>query len=302
MDGPVVISGASGLVGRALCRLLAAEGREVVALSRRPGSLPGVAASVTWDELRSNGWTGRLDGADAVVHLAGATIAERWSAARRRLILDSRAGSGRLLAEAIAAAPRRPQVFLQASAAGYYGSRGDEVLTEESPPGSGFLADVCRQWEASTAPLAALGVRHVVARSAMVLDAAAGALPRLVRPFRWGAGGRLGGGRQWVAWIHLRDEVKALRFLLADERCAGAFNLAAPGTLRQRDLARLLGRQLGRPAWLPAPAPLLRLLLGGMADELLLASQRIHPRRLLEAGFQFGHASLADALAAVVLR
>jgi uncharacterized protein (TIGR01777 family) len=294
----IVISGASGLIGRALARQLAAAGHSVIALSRSVEPVAGVSVTVTWAELQRSGWRGPLLEAGAVVHLAGAGIAERrWDRARRQVILDSRVRSGRQLAEAIVSAPRRPGVFVQASAVGFYGSRGDEILTENSPSGSGFLASVCRSWEESTSGLAGAGVRRAVVRSATVLDAGAGALPKLVRPFRFGLGGRLGSGDQWFSWIHLEDEIRALRFLIEEERASGVFNLAAPEPLRNRDLARRLGRLLHRPAWAPVPAPALRLLLGGMADELLLASQRVLPQRLAALGFCFRYPAPGPALA-----
>lgn len=296
--GRVVIAGGSGLIGRALAAELAAAGQEVVILSRRGGeSMPAAGRVVLWDGRSPGAWSASVDGAAAVVNLAGAGIADgRWTARRRARLLASRVEPTAVLVAAAAAASRPPAAFLQGSAVGWYGDRGDEELNEEAAAGSGFLAELARQWEAASAPLDALGVRRVVLRTGVVLAREGGAFARLVPPFRWGLGGPLGSGRQYFPWIHLADQVGAMRFVLARGELAGVVNLVAPQALRQRDFAGALGRALGRPALLPAPTPLLRLALGEMAD-VLLAGQRVVPARLLAAGYPFRFADLESALA-----
>jgi uncharacterized protein (TIGR01777 family) len=254
-----------------------------------------------WDGRTAEGWGRYVAGAGAVVNLAGANIAGgRWTPEYKDKILRSRLAAGEAVVEAFGAASSRPAVLVQASAVGYYGSRGDEELDESAAAGDGFLAEVCRQWEASTAAVEDMGVRRVVVRSGLVLARDGGAFPRLVKPFRFFAGGPLGGGRQWFSWIHYDDEVAAISFLIEKDGAAGPYNLCAPGPVRNRDLARSVGRVLGRPAWWPTPRFALRLVLGEMADELLLASQRARPEKLLAAGFEFEHPGVEAALPALV--
>jgi uncharacterized protein (TIGR01777 family) len=235
-----------------------------------------------------------------VVQLAGENLADgRWSEERKRRLRASRVDSGAALATALAAASPRPAVFAQASAVGFYGPQpdgDDSEVTEAAPPGRDFLARLCVDWEASTASVEGLGVRRVVLRSGVVLDLADGALPKMLRPFRLGVGGRLGSGRQWFPWIHRDDQVAAVRFLLAEERASGPFNLAAPAPVRNLELTRELGRALRRPTVLPVPAAALRLLFGEMSG-VLLTGQRAVPRRLEELGFGFRFPTLREALA-----
>jgi uncharacterized protein (TIGR01777 family) len=298
----VVITGGSGLIGRAVAAPLAAAGHEVIVLSRDPERVAGLPAGVRaagWDGITAAGWWDLLDGGSAVLNLAGEGIAAgRWNAERKRRIRDSRIDAGRAVAEAVrraAAAGRAPAVVLQASGIGYYGECGDEEVDEDHPPGGDFLAEVSVAWEASTAEVEALGVRRVVLRTGVVLDRRGGALPKLLPPFRLGIGGPLGSGRQWFPWIHMADEVGAILFLLATASAHGPFNLCAPRPVTQSDFARSLGRCLHRPAVLPVPAPLLRLALGEMAGALL-RSQRALPRRLQAAGYAFRFPELAAAL------
>jgi uncharacterized protein (TIGR01777 family) len=286
-----IITGGTGLIGRALAADLAAGGYEVILLSRAPRRVTGLPAGVRaegWDGRTAAGWGPLADGAQAIVNLAGENLgAGRWTAQRKRRIRDSRLNAGRAVVEAVQAAAHVPRVVVQSSAVGYYGpSQGDRELGEEAPPGSDFLARVCVEWEASTAPVEAMGVRRVVTRSGVVFHAAEGALPRMLLPFKLFVGGPLGGGRQPLSWIHIADEVAAIRFLMEKEEAAGAFNLAAPHPLTNAEFGRAAGRALGRPAWLPAPAFALRLALGEVAT-MVLDGQRVVPRRLLAMGFTF---------------
>ncbi|MDI3297824.1 MAG: TIGR01777 family oxidoreductase [Bacillota bacterium] len=312
----VVVTGGTGLIGRALAEALASEGHGVVVLSRRPapsaaGRLPPGVRLLAWPALpagelalapgpqagESGEWRRALEEADAVVHLAGESIASgRWTAARKERILQSRVRSTRALVEALEAAERRPKALVSGSAVGYYGPHGDEELTEEAGPGSDFLARVCVAWEREAEAAERLGLRVVRLRTGLVLAREGGALPQLLRPFRLGLGGPLGGGGQWVPWIHLADEVGLIRWALEEERVEGPLNAVAPEPVRQRELARLIGRFLGRPAWFPAPAPLLRLALGEMAEALLLSGQRALPARALALGYRFRYARPEAAL------
>lgn len=297
-----LVTGGTGLIGGHLARDLAAGGYEVVVLTRDPSPSqplpPGVRAAA-WDGKTADGW-GHLVGGAAIVHLAGENVgAGRWTAARKQRIYDSRVRSGEAVLAAVEQAAEKPRVLLQASAVGYYGDGGDRELTEGSPLGSGFLAEVCRDWEAVTADVESLGVRRAVLRSGVVLAREGGALPKMALPFRLFAGGPVGNGRQWLPWIHIEDEVRAIRFLLEHETASGPFNLTAPRPVTSRDFARALGRVLSRPALLPAPAVALRLALGEMASALL-ASQRAVPGRLSDLGFSFrfpaAEAALRDLL------
>jgi uncharacterized protein len=251
---------------------------------------------VEWDGKTGEGWAPLLDAGTAIVHLAGESIAAgRWTAEKKRRIRASRVESGAAVMAAIRKAKEKPRVLLQGSAVGYYGPCGDEVVTESHPPGHDFLAEVCAEWEASTAEAESLGVRRAELRTGVVLSGDGGALPKMALPFRLGAGGPLGGGRQWFPWIHLADEVGAIRFLLEREDARGPFNLTAPEPLTNRDFSRALGRALHRPSLAPAPGFALRLVLGEMAD-MLLHGQRAVPQRLLEMGYVFRY---PEALAAL---
>ena len=240
----------------------------------------------------------RLEGLAGAIHLSGANVAaHRWTEPYRREIAASRVDSTRALAKALAGLREPPRVLLAASATGIYGDRGEELLTEDSEPGTGFLAEVCRAWEAAAEPAVAAGIRVVHLRFGVVLNGGSGALGKMAPLFRLGLGGRLGSGRQWMSWIGLDDVVAAVRFLLRSAEVAGAVNLTAPDPVTNAQFTRALGRQLHRPALLPAPAFALRLALGPMADEAMLASARVMPKRLMEAGFQFAQATIEDALA-----
>lgn len=302
----IVAAGATGFVGSALCAALTAHGHTTQVLTRGAGDAtpagPGGTALVHWSPPRVDpSWATLLADADAVVNLAGASIASgRWTAARKATLRASRLESTGALVDALTALPaeRRPRVLVNASAVGYYGDRGDEILTESSRPGDDFLAHLCVEWEAAAARARELGLRVVVLRFGLVFGRSGGALPRLALPFRLFAGGPLGSGRQWVAWIHLDDAAALIVRAMSDNQLDGALNAVAPEPVRQADLARTLGQVLGRPSWLPAPIPALRLALGEMADALLLSSQRARPEVAVAAGFHFQHPDLAAALRA----
>jgi hypothetical protein len=295
----VVITGGSGLIGRAVAREMGGAGHEVVVLTRDPSKvkeLPANTRAVRWDGATGDGWAPLLDGDTAIVHLAGESIAAgRWTESRKRRIRESRVESGRAVLAAIRQAKEKPKTLLQGSAVGIYGPCGDEVVTEAHPPGTDFLADVCVDWEASTAEAETLGARRAVLRTGVVLSGDGGALPKMSLPFRLGAGGPLGGGRQWLPWIHLADEVGAIRFLLEREDARGPFNLTAPQPLTNRDFSRALGKALHRPSLAPAPGFALRLVLGEMAG-MLLNGQRAVPQRLLEMGYAFRFPEALQAL------
>lgn len=295
----VAITGASGLIGGALAASLRADGHRVLRFQRG-----GVTADdvIGWDPDAGRIDAPALEGVDAVVHLAGEGIAERrWTAEQKQRILDSRVRGTAILASAVASRERKPRVLVSGSAIGYYGSRGNEVLTEESPPGDDFLARVCVAWEAETAPATEAGVRTVVIRTGIVLDAHGGALKQMLMPFKLGLGGRLGTGKQWMSWIALADEIGAIRYAIEHEPLHGAVNLVAPNPVINAEFAETLGRELHRPTFLPTPMLPLKLRFGAeLVDALLLASQRVAPVQLQAAGFQFAFASLDDALRAVI--
>jgi uncharacterized protein (TIGR01777 family) len=292
----IVVTGASGLIGQALLTRLKGLGHDPVVLVRRT---PG-RGEARWDPSSGQIDGGALEGAAAVVHLAGAGIGDsRWTAARKEIILGSRVDSTTLVSTTMAAMAHPPAVLVSASAIGYYGDRGDEELTEASGPGTGFQAEVCRAWEAATAGAEAAGIRVVHLRSAVVLSAGGGALGRQLPLFRAGLGGTLGSGRQWFSWISLDDEVGVILRAIEDPSLAGAVNASAPTPVTNRDFTKELGRALHRPAVLKVPPVALRLAFGRqLADELLLGSLRVLPARLTEAGYRFEHPSLAGALAA----
>lgn len=295
-----MITGGSGLIGSVLTDELAGAGYEVVVLSRSPErvtGLPSGARAVEWDARSSEGWAHEVQGARAVVNLAGEGIADgRWTEERKRRIRSSRVGATRAVVEAVEAASERPEVLLQGSAVGYYGAReGDERLTEEAEPGDDFLAEVTVEWEAASRPVEELGVRRCLLRTGVVLSTEGGALPKMALPFKLFAGGPAGDGSQWVPWIHLRDEVRAIRFLLETEDARGPFNLTAPEPVTNAELSRALGEVLGRPSLLRAPGFALRLALGEMAD-VVLEGQRAVPGRLEEAGFAFEFPDVRGAL------
>lgn len=297
--GRVLVTGGSGLIGRPLVAALAADGHEVIVLSRSPErvrGLPPGARAAGWDARTADGWGELADGALAIVHLAGEPLAEwPWSEERKRRILDSRVESTRTVAAAIRAARRPPGTLLQSSGINVYGDRGDRVVDETAPAGEGFLAEVCVRWEGASADAEERGVRRVLLRTAVVLSAEGGALPKMALPFKLFVGGPIGLGGQWLSWIHHADQVAAIRFLLAHPAASGPFNLTAPEPATNREFSRRLAAALGRPNLFPVPKTALRLALGEMS-QTLLTSLRAVPARLAALGFRFRFPTVEAAL------
>ena len=295
----IIVSGASGLVGVALTQSLLAQGHTVLHLVRKPARASKEVSSteIRWDPLSAQVDVPALEGANAVVHLSGANISEgRWTPARKDVLRSSRIDSTRVLVDSLARLRQKPQVLVSASAVGYYGNRGDEVLAESAHPGSDFLSLLARDWEAEAMRAAQSGIRTVILRFGVILSARGGALPEMIRPFKFGAGGRLGTGRQWMSWVALEDAIGIIQSSIANPEWNGPINAVAPEPVRNAEFAEIVGRILHRPARLPAPAFLLRLALGEMADALLLSSQRAIPERLLQSGYSFRFADLEAAL------
>jgi len=296
----VVISGATGLIGSALSTSLEHDGHTVVRLVR---SASTTANAVQWDPAKGVLPVDALEGADAVVHLAGAGIGDRrWTDDYKREILDSRVRSTTLIADTIASCTNRPPVLLSGSAIGFYGASDDRSLDETSPAGTGFLADVCVQWEAAAAPAAAAGTRVAFLRTGIVLSPQGGALKKMLPLFKLFAGGPFGNGKQWQSWISLPDEVGAIRHLLGAD-VSGAVNLTAPNPVNGKEFARTLGKVLGRPAFMPVPRFGPATLLGGeLADALLYTGQKVLPAALQASGYQFEHPTLEVALRSLLNR
>ena len=291
----VLVTGSSGFIGSVLVRTLNDEGHVVMRLVR-PSSESG-SSGVRWDPQGGTVDFGGLEGHDAVVHLAGENIAgASWTPESRARIRDSRVGGTRLLCDSLRRLDRPPRVLVSASATGYYGDRGDEVLREESLPGKGFLADVCREWEAATRGVARKGLRVVNLRIGMVLSTEGGALAKMLPAFRACAGGRIGSGRQYVSWIALPDLVGVIRHALTSASLEGPVNAVTSHAVTNRDFTKTLGRVLGRPTLVPLPAFATRLLFGEMADELLLAGARVEPAKLIASGYAFRFPELEGAL------
>jgi hypothetical protein len=291
----ILITGGTGFVGQALCPRLAAAGHEVVVLTRRSALRPppGVRTAVTrLDDLDASGF-------DAAINLAGAPIGDaRWTESRKRLLLDSRVDTTSRLVEWMRRAARRPPTLVSASAVGFYGEQGDRPITEDTRPTPGFTHELCAAWEREAEKAAALGVRVCLMRIGVVLDRDGGALAKMLPAFRLGAGGRLGAGRHYFPWIHREDMAAIIQWLLENPRASGAYNCGAPNPVTNAEFTRALGRAIGRPTVLPMPEAVLKLLFGEMS-ELLLVSDRMLPKRLLEEGFDFRHPQLDGALAAI---
>ncbi|MDQ3388517.1 MAG: TIGR01777 family oxidoreductase [Gemmatimonadota bacterium] len=294
----VAVTGASGLIGSELVRALRANGHRVLRLVRTP---PAASGEVFWDPADGRIDAAKLEGIDAVIHLAGENVGKRWSRAQKRRIRESRTRGTQLLSRTLAGLSSPPAVLVSASAVGIYGSRGEERLDEDSAPGEGFLAEVVQEWEASAEPARDAGIRVVHPRLGVVMSRGGGVLQRLLLPFRLGLGGRAGSGEQWMSWISLADAVDAIRFAMGAEGISGAMNVTAPGAVTNAEFAEVFGRVLRRPTLLPVPAGVLRLGLGTeMASETLLASQRVVPRVLLVNGFHFQHPEIESALRAAL--
>jgi uncharacterized protein (TIGR01777 family) len=294
----VLVTGASGLIGSALVPVLEKQGNEVVQLTRSPARRDG---EYRWDPAQGYIDAGALDGVDAVVHLAGETVAGRWTDAKKRRIMDSRVHGTRLVSEAIAGLDRKPAVLVSASGIGVYGDSGDEPRTEDSALGDGFLADVVRAWEGAADPARAAGIRVVHTRFGIVQSRRGGALQTQLPLFKLGLGGPVGGGRQYVSWVAIDDVVSAIAFALSEDDISGPVNVTAPGAVTQGEYARTLGRVVRRPAVLPAPAFAVRAILGDFANEVL-EGQRVIPQRLLDRGYVFRLPELEPALRHVLDR
>ncbi|HEX7330814.1 MAG TPA: TIGR01777 family oxidoreductase [Pyrinomonadaceae bacterium] len=291
----ILVSGSHGLVGKALVRSLTADGHEVVRLVR--GERAFGSPEVQWQPEQGRIDVEPLEGIQAVVHLAGESIASgRWTSDKKRSIRESRVKGTALLSDALTKLSQPPSVFLSASAIGYYGDRDDELLNEKSAPGKDFLAGVCTEWEAATRPAAQKGIRTVCTRFGIILDVNGGALAKMLPPFRMGIGGRIGDGKQWMSWIALDDVVNGLKFLMEDGSVHGPVNFVAPNPVTNAEFTKTLGRVLSRPTIFPVPAFGVRLAFGEMADALLLSSQRVEPSVLEDRGFLFSWPTLEPAL------
>lgn len=301
----VIITGGTGLIGSTLAEDLAADGHEVIVLSRSPERRAGMFEHDVriegWDAETARGWGHLADGADAIVNLAGESIAgegfvpDRWTPEKKRRIRESRLNVGRAVVQAVRAVETKPKVVIQASGIDYYGARGDEKITEIGLRGDGFLARLCGEWEAATAEVEEMGVRRAIARTGIVLSTEEGAFPRLLLPIKLFVGGPLGSGRQYYSWIHVADEVGALRFLIEHEDASGPFNLTAPNPVTNREFTKTVADVLGRPAFMPVPGFAMRLALGEVAG-MVLEGQRVLPQKLLNLGYDFMYPTLEEAV------
>jgi uncharacterized protein (TIGR01777 family) len=297
----ILISGGSGLAGKALVRVLRAEGHSVARLVR-PGNVPS-AGDIAWDPIARTIDVSAMEAADAVVHLSGASIAHgRWTPARKAVLRSSRIDTTRVLVDALTRLQQKPRVFVSASAIGCYGDRGDEILTESSGNGTDFLSLLVRDWEGEAIRAEASGIRTVLLRFGVILSGEGGALPQMLSPFKFGLGGRLGSGKQWMSWIALEDAVGIVCSAITNKDLAGPVNVVAPSPLRNADFTRIAAAVLHRPAIFVAPAFALRIALGEMADALLLASQRVIPERLLAMGYSFRLPEFESALRSITAR
>lgn len=301
----IIVTGATGLIGRSLCQQLIFRGDQVVVFSRNPSEararVAGASEYVAWSPNAVGEWEQELARADAVVHLAGASIAgQRWSESYKREILESRVQGTRGIVDAIERSTTRPDVLVNASGVDYYGDKGEATVDESAAPGTGFLSQVCIAWEREALRAEQFGVRTVVLRTGIVLDKSEGALAKLLLPFQLGVGGPVLPGSQWWSWIHRDDLVGLILLALDQEQARGPLNGTAPEPLRNRDFSAILGQVLNRPSWAPVPAFALKVLIGEMAVPLLIEKQRAIPRKALELGYQFRYAQLAPALRAAL--
>jgi uncharacterized protein (TIGR01777 family) len=301
----ILITGGTGALGRRLVDHLIQYGHLVTVVSRqeyKPATLPAKINFAQWDAKTAAGWGHLVEEADAIVNFAGAGLAEaRWTEERKKVLRDSRVHAGQAVVEAISAASHRPHVLVQASAVGYYGPRKEEIIQEDSSSGNDFLAEICKAWEASSQPVEEMGVRRVVIRSGLVLDTRGGALPKMLLPFHFFVGGPVGSGKQWYPWIHYFDELNAIRFLIDNEAARGPFNLCTPNPLRNRDFARAIGKAMKRPALVPAPGIMIKLLYGEMSTVVLDGQQAV-PRALQELGYEFKFPTAEAALVNLLSR
>lgn len=301
----VVVAGGTGLIGRHLVEGLAADGHEVVVLSRNPdrylNQMPDTVVMERWDGATVGKWGKHVDGAYGIVNFAGENLAgesllpKRWTEEKKRRIRESRVKAGKALVEAIKEVKDKPNVLLQPSAIGYYGPSGDEIITESSHPGEDFLALVCIEWEATTAEVESMGLRRIITRTGLILTTEGGPLSRLLPFFRFYVGGYFGDGKQWWSWIHLEDEIRAIRLLLDNETANGPYNLTAPRPVTNREFGKTLGKVMGKPSIMPVPGFALNLMVGEVAT-VVLDGQRVVPRKLQELGFTFRFQELEPAL------
>jgi uncharacterized protein (TIGR01777 family) len=303
MSSKILISGASGLIGSALLPTLRSNGAIITRLARTGAGVNSTSTEeqIPWDPARPLS-PATVSGFDAVIHLAGESIAGRWTPAKKAKIRNSRVEGTRTLAQALASAKDKPAVFVCSSAIGYYGRRGDELLKEESSCGSGFLPEVCREWEAATRPAFEAGIRTVQMRTGVVLSPKGGALGKMLLPFKLGIGGRIGDGRQWMSWIDIDDMVGAIHHILKSDLLHGPVNMVAPKPVTNAEFTRTLATALSRPAIFPVPAFAARLAFGEMGEEVLLSSQRVEPTRLIMTGYPFRFRELRASLANVLGR
>jgi uncharacterized protein len=295
----IIIAGGTGFLGGALCERLLACGHHVIVLTRKGGkaSSEGSPRFVEWNGRDAGALIELMMQDSVIINLAGSSIAgRRWNAEVKRDILESRLGPAKAIVEAVRKSKNMPSVILQASAIGYYGNRGDDLLTEGSGRGTGFLSEVTSQWEASLDQLSDLGVRIIAARLGIVLEHDGGALKKMMIPFLFSMGGPIGDGKQWLSWIHRKDAIEGILHLIGRKDLEGPFNLTSPMPVRMRDFAVIVGRALRKPSWVKVPTFLVRALAGEMGDELLLASQRVLPEKLLSSGFEFAYGDLGMAL------
>ncbi len=304
----ILITGGTGLIGRALVTKLIEDGHEVTVLTRNPEKAKTIlhSGSLTkkWDGINTSDWASIIEQTDVVINLAGASIAgeslqailtRRWTDQQKNRILQSRLNAGKALVTAIQAASKKPAVLIQASAVGFYGPHENQIIPENTPPGTDFLASVCQSWEESTAEVEEMGVRRVVIRTGLVFAPEGGILPLMLLPFRLFVGGPIGNGKQAVSWIHLDDQINAIRFTIENESAHGAYNLSAPNPVNNAEFGRIAGKKLRRPNWLPIPGFAIKLVLGEKAT-LVLDGQQVVPQRLLEAGYEFKYKTLETAL------
>ncbi|PWB50912.1 MAG: TIGR01777 family protein [Anaerolineales bacterium] len=300
----IMMAGGSGLIGRELASLLVASGDEVLILSRNPTKVPAMVGigAIPWDGKTVQEWAREVDNCEVIINLTGENLSgkgfppTRWTEKRKQLLVQSRVESGKVLTKAIELARRKPSVFVQASGIDYYASESPKVITEEDPAGNDFLARLSVEWEASSKPVEAMGVRRIVTRNGIVLSKRGGALPLLMLPYKLWVGGRMGSGKQVYSWIHIKDEIEAIRYLIMHNDAQGVYNLTSPSPLSNDEFGRTLGKVLKRPHYFPVPATAMKLALGEVAS-MVLEGDRVVPKRLLELGYQFKFPFLADALA-----
>jgi uncharacterized protein len=296
----VIIPGGTGLIGSHLAKSLAGSGHEVILLSRQPEkysrTLPKEIQIEKWDGRSAAGWSNLADGADVIINLAGENLAAgRWTEQRKKRILESRVNAGQAVVQAVEQAVQKPHLVIQSSAIGYYGNRPEDPADENTPPGDDFLARVCQAWEESTQAVESFGVRRVIIRTGVILSTEGGPLPRMLLPMRLFVGGPLGNGKQWLSWIHLDDEIRAIQFLMDHPSALGPYNLNAPQPVRNRELMKILGKVIRRPSFIPAPGFAIRLLFGEMAT-IVLDGTKVIPEKVQQLGFSFTFNDVESAL------